>query len=290
MQSNPECCSCSCAAHPQLLQRRAPAQAYHCRRRHRRRRRSSTRNHGSGERLPSAARASHFTSMMYNSYQQILTTCLLPLLPQQPFVIVGGGRVGQALADMGSGADVLVRRGEAVSGPPGPIVICTRNDDLQAVVDATPPERRQGKFLWEQCACLTYASAVWNLHAERALSSSPPDRRASQCGWCCCCRPCVYPERHAAALAGCARPGGGHSGEGRGGAAGRGGGQSGPAGDHHVCTGQACVNTPPSQDFLPLQLRGSLPASLCHPAPCFRSWFTLLLPRRVTPPPTARQM
>lgn len=60
-------------------------------------------------------------------------------------MIVGGGRVGQALADMGAGQDVLVRRGEAVSGPPGPIVVCTRNDDLQAVVDATPAERRQGK-------------------------------------------------------------------------------------------------------------------------------------------------
>jgi hypothetical protein len=73
----------------------------------------------------------------------------------QPFVIVGGGRVGQALANMGGGQDVLVRRGEAVSGPAGPIVVCTRNDDLQAVVDATPPERRQGKVcvLWHLCCC-----------------------------------------------------------------------------------------------------------------------------------------
>lgn len=62
-------------------------------------------------------------------------------------MIVGGGRVGQALADMGSAqgvADALVKRGESVSGPAGPIVVCTRNDDLQAVVDATPPERRKG--------------------------------------------------------------------------------------------------------------------------------------------------
>ncbi|KAI7836615.1 hypothetical protein COHA_009500 [Chlorella ohadii] len=63
----------------------------------------------------------------------------------QPFVIVGGGRVGQALADMGAGADLMVRRGEAVpaDAPAGPIVVCTRNDDLQAVVDATPAERRK---------------------------------------------------------------------------------------------------------------------------------------------------
>lgn len=47
----------------------------------------------------------------------------LPPPPLQPFVIVGGGRVGQALADMGAGADVLVRRGEAVTGAEGPIVV-----------------------------------------------------------------------------------------------------------------------------------------------------------------------
>ena len=39
---------------------------------------------------------------------------------------------------------VLVKRGEAVSSTEGPIVVCTRNDALQAVVDATPPNRRSG--------------------------------------------------------------------------------------------------------------------------------------------------
>jgi len=61
----------------------------------------------------------------------------------QAFTIVGGGRVGSALADMGSGADALVGRGEAVNGPPGPIIVCTRNDDLEAVVEATPSDRRR---------------------------------------------------------------------------------------------------------------------------------------------------
>lgn len=28
-----------------------------------------------------------------------------------------------------------------VQGPPGPIIVCTRNDDLQGVVDATPEDR-----------------------------------------------------------------------------------------------------------------------------------------------------
>lgn len=59
-----------------------------------------------------------------------------------PAVIVGGGRVGRALQDMGSGGDVLVRRGEPVpSDFEGPILVCTRNDDLEAVLDATPSSR-----------------------------------------------------------------------------------------------------------------------------------------------------
>lgn len=59
------------------------------------------------------------------------------------FTIVGSGRVGQALASMGSSRDAVVRRGEKIEGPPGPIVVTTRNDDLQAVIDATPSDRRE---------------------------------------------------------------------------------------------------------------------------------------------------
>ncbi|PNW77422.1 hypothetical protein CHLRE_10g435850v5 [Chlamydomonas reinhardtii] len=63
---------------------------------------------------------------------------------QQAWTIVGGGRVGLALADMGPGGDVVVGRGQKIEGPAGsPIVVCTRNDDLQAVVDLTAPERRK---------------------------------------------------------------------------------------------------------------------------------------------------
>ena len=61
-----------------------------------------------------------------------------------PAVIVGGGRIGNALQKMGSGNDVLVRRGEKVpEGSQGPIFVCTRNDALDDVVAATPPERRE---------------------------------------------------------------------------------------------------------------------------------------------------
>ncbi|CAM8877401.1 hypothetical protein QQ045_021006 [Rhodiola kirilowii] len=61
-----------------------------------------------------------------------------------PAVIVGGGRVGKALQDMGTGNDVLVKRGQQVPLDfHGPILVCTRNDDLQAVLDNTPPSRWQ---------------------------------------------------------------------------------------------------------------------------------------------------
>lgn len=59
-----------------------------------------------------------------------------------PAVIVGGGRVGRALQDMGNGHDLLVRRGEPVPLDfNGPIFVCTRNDDLEAVLQATPRPR-----------------------------------------------------------------------------------------------------------------------------------------------------
>ncbi|KAG5523193.1 hypothetical protein RHGRI_035119 [Rhododendron griersonianum] len=59
-----------------------------------------------------------------------------------PAVIVGGGRVGRALQEMGNGDDVLVRRGEPVPLDfAGPILVCTRNDDLEAVLQSTPQSR-----------------------------------------------------------------------------------------------------------------------------------------------------
>ncbi|GBG84846.1 hypothetical protein CBR_g39222 [Chara braunii] len=58
--------------------------------------------------------------------------------------IVGAGRVGAALEKMGKGDDVVVRRGGMISPDgQGPILVCTRNADLDAVVEATPPSRRE---------------------------------------------------------------------------------------------------------------------------------------------------
>lgn len=68
--------------------------------------------------------------------------------PEHPWIIVGKGRVGEAFADMSQSPnkDALVGRGEPIvpaTHPSGPIVVCTRNDDLDAIIDATPPERRE---------------------------------------------------------------------------------------------------------------------------------------------------
>lgn len=62
-----------------------------------------------------------------------------------PAAIVGGGRVGTALKEMGNGQDLLVKRGEFVPLDfEGPIFVCTRNDDLEAVLEATPRSRWNG--------------------------------------------------------------------------------------------------------------------------------------------------
>ncbi|KAK4268927.1 hypothetical protein QN277_022154 [Acacia crassicarpa] len=60
-------------------------------------------------------------------------------------VIVSSGRVGRALQDMGAGNDVLVKRGNPVPLDFEGLLVCTRNDDLDQVLEAlrrtpsTPP-------------------------------------------------------------------------------------------------------------------------------------------------------
>lgn len=65
-----------------------------------------------------------------------------------PAIIVGGGRVGRALQELGSGDDLMVKRGESVPLDfPGPILVCTRNDDLDAVLQSTPQSRWNGTIV-----------------------------------------------------------------------------------------------------------------------------------------------
>eukprot|EP00898_Chlorokybus_atmophyticus_P008109 jgi/Chlat1/829/Chrsp104S01172 len=61
-----------------------------------------------------------------------------------PATIIGGGRVGEALYSFGEGKDLLVKRGECIpDAGEGPILVCTRNDDLEGVVSDTPVNRRE---------------------------------------------------------------------------------------------------------------------------------------------------
>mmetsp|Transcript_26715 Transcript_26715/g.87614 ORF Transcript_26715/g.87614 Transcript_26715/m.87614 type:complete len:295 (+) Transcript_26715:6-890(+) len=81
-----------------------------------------------------------------NSARRGAATMAQPRAEIKPAVIVGGGRVGEALAKMNpAGTDVFMRRGESFpSDAPaeGPIYVCTRNDALEAVIEATPADRR----------------------------------------------------------------------------------------------------------------------------------------------------
>ena len=63
-----------------------------------------------------------------------------------PAVIVGGGRIGSLLAELGCEGDAVMRRGDAFPADApssGPIYVCTRNDALEGVIAATPAERRK---------------------------------------------------------------------------------------------------------------------------------------------------
>lgn len=77
---------------------------------------------------------------------QIFAMATAPTAAQvAPAVIVGGGRVGRALQEMGNGQDLLVSRGDRVPLDfEGPILVCTRNDDLDTVLEATPKARWNG--------------------------------------------------------------------------------------------------------------------------------------------------
>ncbi|KAI9160392.1 hypothetical protein LWI28_007702 [Acer negundo] len=91
---------------------------------------------------PSTNLCPHFTTPKLVKYTPPILAMSTTITKVAPAVIVGGGRVGRALQQMGNGHDLLVKRGEPVPLDfQGPILVCTRNDDLEAVVDATPPSR-----------------------------------------------------------------------------------------------------------------------------------------------------
>ena len=60
-------------------------------------------------------------------------------------VVVGKGRVGEALQKMLGPSTIMIGRADndIPSEGTGPIYVATRNDDLAAVIDKTPPNRRK---------------------------------------------------------------------------------------------------------------------------------------------------
>ncbi|CAK0827942.1 unnamed protein product [Prorocentrum cordatum] len=82
-----------------------------------------------------------------------------PLPEEEPgAVIIGGGRVGEALYGMGVGKDVIVRRGEPFPDnmPEGPIYVCTRNDALKGIIDSIPEGRREDLVFIQNGALLPF--------------------------------------------------------------------------------------------------------------------------------------
>jgi len=58
--------------------------------------------------------------------------------------IVGRGRLGNFLFSRGDGTDLVIGRDETIpeDAPAGPIYLCTRNDELQSIVEGCPESRR----------------------------------------------------------------------------------------------------------------------------------------------------
>ncbi|WOL05541.1 hypothetical protein Cni_G14270 [Canna indica] len=97
--------------------------------------------------LAPVAAIAHLSSFSSSSSSSLLrgrvrASAAMATTTVTPAVIVGGGRVGQMLHSLGDGRDVLVGRGQPVPVDfDGPILVCTRNDDLDAVLASTPSSR-----------------------------------------------------------------------------------------------------------------------------------------------------
>ncbi|KOM41059.1 hypothetical protein LR48_Vigan04g125700 [Vigna angularis] len=85
---------------------------------------------------------------------------------------------------MGSGQDLLVRRGEAVPlNFEGPILVCTRNDDLETVLQSTPSSRWDDLVFfqngmmepWLQTKGLNDANQVLAYFAVSKIGEAPVD-------------------------------------------------------------------------------------------------------------------
>ncbi|KAG4991328.1 hypothetical protein JHK85_025456 [Glycine max] len=59
-----------------------------------------------------------------------------------PIIIISGRKVGKTLQDMGTGQDLVVQRRESMAlNFEGLVLVCTWINDLQFVLQSTPPSR-----------------------------------------------------------------------------------------------------------------------------------------------------
>lgn len=57
--------------------------------------------------------------------------------------IVGSGRIGNFLREHGTGQDLVIRRGQKIpEDAPGPVYLCTRNDDLEEIIENCPESKK----------------------------------------------------------------------------------------------------------------------------------------------------
>lgn len=76
-------------------------------------------------------------------YFKYLQNELPPATKDMPSTIVGTGRIGSLLAKYGEGRDTIIGRGDTIPADgTGPIYVCTRAEDLEAVITACPKGRR----------------------------------------------------------------------------------------------------------------------------------------------------
>lgn len=58
--------------------------------------------------------------------------------------IVGAGRMGNFLSQVGHVGDLVIRRGQTIpEDAPGPVYVCTRNDDLKDIIESCPESKKE---------------------------------------------------------------------------------------------------------------------------------------------------
>merc|ERR1711871_935147 len=70
------------------------------------------------------------------------SACAIKMKDAVVGTIIGGGRIGELLYTSNGKKDILLsERGAAIPDSPGPIYVCTRNNDLDAIIESTPKNK-----------------------------------------------------------------------------------------------------------------------------------------------------